>query len=516
LLKKFLTSIYYSIILEDIKKNQKIIFVVMCVVRVSVLKILLLVAILLCMGNMYGQPTKIDSLSPGLSVIDTSDYIPIIFEGALECNLMIAASKGYDTEIIRLIGKGARINVQTNEGATALIFAVVNNRLSAVKTLITFYPDLDKVTTSYETPLLIAVKNQNFEISEALIRAGADIDFPDRLGASPLHHASLNGYLDIVDLLLYYDASINEKTDEGTTPLLASIWAGYGDVADLLIQNGADIEASDNEGFTPFLMAALNGDTLLMDLLFKKGVDIYATNNSYHNALTLSILAGNSETTEFILKKGDKWINSGRNALNPYRVASGYRRKESINILEKYNVPGKIKYGIDQVALNISSRFFLNDFYSGVSLSFKEPYLNGGFITGCDTKLWYTKVLVKNSENLYYQYMDKGSVAYAGLFKDFALTDRLDKCNFAFSTSLLAGYSFGNKLKGTLLSPGNKFMVIPSISLKMTKMDFALNLGLEYQKTEFYHTGPVWLRIGCSYNYFFDQIRTHVKTIKWY
>lgn len=488
----------------------------MCVVRVSVLRILLLVAILLCLGNMYGQSTKIDSLLPGLPDIDTSDYIPFTFDGALEYNLMIAASKGYVTEIIRLIGNGAHTNAQTNEGATALIFAVANNRLSAVKTLLTFYPVLDKVTTSYETPLLIAVKNRNFEISEALIRAGADIDFPDRHGATPLHHASLNGYLDIVDLLLYYDASIDEKTDEGTTPLLASIWAEKRDVSDLLIQNGANPEEKDNDGFTPFLMASFYGDTLVMDLLNKKGADIYAKNNSGHNALTLSILAGNSEATEFLLKTGDKWTNSGRYAVNPYSVASKYRRKEIINILEKHNIPGKLKYEIDQVAIGISSRFFLNDIYSGVSFSFKEPYLNGGFVAGYDTKLWYTRVLIKNSENLYYQYMDKGSVAYAGLFKDFALTDRLDKCNFAFSTFLLAGYSFGNKLKGTLLSPGNKFMVIPSISLKMIKINFSLNLGLEYLKTEFYKNGPVWLRIGCSYNHFFDKIRTQVKTLKWY
>jgi hypothetical protein len=174
-----------------------------------------------------------------------------------------------------------------------------------------------------------------------------------------------------------------------------------------------------------------------------------------------------------------------------------------------------LKYEIDQVTIGISSKFFINDIYSGVSISFKEPYLNGGFITGCDTKLWYTRVLVKNSDNLYYQYMDKGSVAYAGLFKDFALTDRLDRINFAFSTSLLAGYSFGNKLKGTLIAPGNKFVVIPSISLKITKMNFSLNAGLEYLKTEFYRNGPVWLRVGFSYDYFLDNIRTHVKTLKW-
>jgi len=298
--------------------------------------------------------------------------------------------------------------------------------------------------------------------------------------------------------------------------LLASIWSRSEEVADLLIQNGANMEARDNEGFTPFLMAALNGDTLLLDLLYKKGVDIYASNKSNHNALTLSILADQNETTRFLLKIGNKWTTSDKNVINPYSVASKYGRKETINLLKKNNVPGKLKFEIDQTAITASSRFFLHDFYSGVSLSFKEPYLNGGFITGCDMKLWYTRILVKDSEHMFHQYMDKGSFAYAGLFKDFALTDRQYGFNYAITTSLLAGYSFGNKLKGTFLAPDNKFMVIPAISFKLTKMNFSVNMGLEYLKSEFYHIGPVWLRLGCTYNYFFDNVRMKVKTLKWY
>jgi len=484
--------------------------------RSSVLRIFLIVVILCRSGSMHAQWPSLYSTLARLPVIDTSGYIPSFYTGAIDYNLMIAASEGYASEIERLIGKGADINEETDEGATPLIFAVTSNRLAAVKTLLNYNPDLDKVTTSYETPLLIAVRNRNFEISEALIRAGADIDFPDRYGATPLHHASLNGYLEIVDLLLYYDASIDEKSDEGTTPLLASIWAGYADIADLLIQNGANTEARDNDGFTPFLMAAYYGDTLMMNLLYTKGVDIYATNKSNHDALTLSILAGQSYSTIFLLKAGAKWVKPGRDAVNPYSVASKYRRRDIINILEKNNVPGQVKYEIDQVAVTASSRFCRNDFYSGVSLSFKEPFLNAGFITGFDMKLWYTRVLVKDSEHLFYQYLDKGSVAYAGLFKDFALTDNAFKGNFEFSTSLSAGYAYGNKLKGTYISPDNKFVVIPAISLKWTKKNLSLSMGMEYIKTEYYHVGPVWLRVGCSYNYFFDNVRTKVKNIRWY
>jgi hypothetical protein len=80
----------------------------------------------------------------------------------------------------------------------------------------------------------------------------------------------------------------------------------------------------------------------------------------------------------------------------------------------------------------------------------------------------------------------------------------------------MGGYSFGNKLKGTLITPEQKFMIIPSVSLKMIKKNLTLSAGFEYLKTGFYKDGPVWFRLGCSYNYFFDKVRTYIKPIKWY
>jgi ankyrin repeat protein len=485
----------------------------MSAITIIIRRIFLLVSVLLITVKANSQLTLADSiLRP---TIDTSNYFPYSFEEALDYNLMIAASEGYRSEIIRLISKGADIEAETQEGATPLILAVNNNRLISVITLLEYKPLLNTTTKNAETPLLISVKNDYFEISEALIRAGADIDQADWHGATPLHHAALNGYLDIVDLLIYYEASIDSKTIEGTTPLLAAIWAGNTDVADLLIQNGAKLEISDNDGFTPFLLASYYGDTLMMDILYKKGADIYATNNSKHNALTLTILTGNTYASEFLLKIGKNWAAPGNNALNPYTVAAKYQRKEMISVLKSNNVPGQLKYEIDQFAITASSRFFIHDIYTGISLSFKEPYLNAGFTIGCDMKLWYTRVLMKSSEKLFYQYMDKGALAYAGVFKDFPLTDKPGRFNYSFSTSLLAGYSFGNKLKGTLITAENKFKVIPAAGIKLTKINLSFSLGLEYINTDFYHNGPIWLRAGISYNYYFDNVRTKIKPIKW-
>jgi ankyrin repeat protein len=251
--------------------------------RMSINKILFTLALLCISCQVFSQVSK----------EDTADYIQLYFDNALEYNLMIAASKGLDTEVKRMILKGADIKAETEEGATPLIIAVASVKPRAVDTLLAYGADPNKITSNYETSLLIILKKMvSFEsvenniltasketeclqIAESLLRYGADIDFQDRFGATVLNYASIYGSFRFVDLLLYYMADIDKKSGDGTTPLMAAIWAGNANIADLLIQNGANLEARDNEGFTPFLIAAQNGDSLLLDLLMKNGVDIY-------------------------------------------------------------------------------------------------------------------------------------------------------------------------------------------------------------------------------------------------
>ena len=450
------------------------------------------------------------------SEIDTSGYLPYFYTGSLNYNLMVASAFGMATEIDRLISNGADIDIETSEGATPLILAVSNNRIEAVKVLLNYNPDVNKITSNLETPLLIAAKNQNVEIIEALIRAGADVDLADHFGATALHYASIYGYFYIADLLVYYEASIDKKSLDGTTPLMAAIWAGFADIADMLIQNGANMEARDNDGFTPFLIAAQNADTMIMNMLIKKGIDLYESNKYNYDALAISIKTNQNNATQFLLSKDLKWASREEYAVNPYYVAAKYRRKEIIDLLKNNNVPGKFRPQIDQMDISVSSKFNTNDYFTGVSLSFREPLINGGIIAGCDIKLWYSRIMIKESESLIYQYMDKRSIAYAGLFKDFAITDNQFRGNYSFSASLSAACTFGNKLKGTDLDLERKIMIIPAIGFKWTKKKFALAAEADYMRTEYYKNGPVWMRIGCSYSFFFDEVRAPAKEIKWY
>ncbi len=122
---------------------------------------------------------------------------------------------------------------------------------------------------------------------------------------------------------------------------------------------------------------------------------------------------------EFLLSKGDKWTATDNEAVNPYRVASAFGRSDIIRILEKNNISGRQGFRIDEVSFAVSTRFNVRDFFTGAAIVFKEPMINAGFVIGCDIKPVYTRILMKTGENNYYQYFDRSSMAFAGIFKDF-------------------------------------------------------------------------------------------------
>lgn len=486
----------------------------MFLTRISVIVVCIVLFSGLRENNLFCQEI-INSDSSEITILDTLEYISIEYEGALENNLMVAASRGLVTEIDRLISLGADIEGESYEGATPLIFAVVNNQLGSVLKLLEYDPVIDKMTKEFETPLIIAAKNNNVEIAEALIRHGTDINLGDNYGAGPLHYACLNGSFYIVDLLLYYEADCNIKTNDGTTPLMAAIWAGNADLTDLLFQSGANLEARDNKGFTPFLIAAQNGDTLIMHLLLNEGVDLYEKNIYDYNALNLAIESNHKTAVEMLLKRGDKWASPENGSINPYIVAFSFGRKDIIGILEENNIKGKGGWKINEVEASASVKFNNRDYYAGLILSFKEPLINAGFKLGLDTKPAYTRVLLKSEDNLYYQYFDRSSIIFAGIFKDFPIAEYKPHLKLLISSSLSTGYNFGTKYKGTSLTPENKIRIMPSAGIKFEIKHIIIKSSLEYMNTDFYRIFPLWFRLSVGYNQILSRTRSPVKSIKW-
>lgn len=480
------------------------------------------IMLLFCVSLLFRAPVLFSQEEKKEDEDDTLKLVSILRGPDSDYNLNIAlltaSAEGHIRQIKWLLKNGADINTSTYNKITSLHFAAANGQKEALRVLLEHKPNLNTLSVYSEAPLHIAVKQNNEEIAEMLIRAGADVNIRDRFGATPLHYASIYGYFSIADMLLYYDAVIWHSDYEGTTPLMSAVWAGHANIADLLLQKGADPSEKDRNGFTPFMIAAQNGDTLIMDLLIKRYVNIYETNRFGYNALNLAIMGNHKAATEYLLRKGDKWTSTeiSADAFNPYSVAIAYGRNDLSEILDKHNMPRTVHQGFDQVNISSSAKFNFNDFYSGISVSFKAPLNNTGITAGLDFKPVYTRVLVRESDYDFFQYMDKSYLFYFGVFKDFSLTDNPLRGNWSLTLSLASGYYFGNKLKGTLINPGNKFKIMPSAGLKWTRNHLILKTEIEYFKTPFYRIGPLWIKAGAGYTFYFRNIRSQGKYIKWY
>jgi ankyrin repeat protein len=450
---------------------------------------------------------------------DTSLYNAFLTGPDVQSNLNFAlqqaASLGNSMGIEWLLNHGADIDTRTYQNVTPLMFAVAAGEKEAVATLLKYDPELDFFSTFNESPLMVAVKDDNLDIAELLLRDSANVNLQDKRGNTALHLASIYGFFYMTDMLLYYEADPDIRAKDGTTPLMVAVFGGFADLADLLLQNRAHVLDSDNDGFTALMIAAQFGDTLLTDLLLKRGADIHAINKYKYDALDLAIKLNHPETVEFLFRKGYFSVSSGKDPIDPYTVATIYGRKNIIDILRKSNLPEAQRKGFNQISLAASVKVCFHDLYTGFSVTTREPINHFGIIAGFDMKPAWSRVIVKQTDVLYYQYMDKSYLAYAGVLKELNLSDNATKGNWFFTGSVAAGYSFGNKYKGTEIKPESRVRIIPAAGFRYNKNNFNFQIGLEYTNTELYKIGPVWLRTGISFNLDFENFKGPAKVLRW-
>jgi uncharacterized protein len=119
--------------------------------------------------------------------------------------LHVIAAKGL-AEICRIVINRMRpedVNVQDNEGATALMHAASNGHR---------------------------------EVVEALLKAKANVNVKDKDGSTALIRASSYGRAELVKVLLEAKADVNVQNKNGWTALILAAWAGHSQVVKMLLE----------------------------------------------------------------------------------------------------------------------------------------------------------------------------------------------------------------------------------------------------------------------------------------
>ncbi len=155
-----------------------------------------------------------------------------------------AASKGNIAEIERLLKRGADVNAQQADGATALQWAAYRGDAKMVERLLKAGAKPGLANRNGATPLWLAAARGDAAVIQALLKGSADANEPLPLRRRPLMMAARAGNVDAVRALLEHGADVNaSESERGTTAMMQAADQGHADVLRELIQHGGNVAA---------------------------------------------------------------------------------------------------------------------------------------------------------------------------------------------------------------------------------------------------------------------------------
>ncbi|XP_022668141.1 microtubule-associated protein futsch-like isoform X4 [Varroa destructor] len=220
------------------------------------------------------------------------------------------------------------LNVQDEDGYTALHFAVISGNRTITMYLIDKGADINCVDNERHTCIHWATVCGELELLNMLVELGADPSTADVNGAHPIHYAAqmcapnsemandVRASLHVLRKLISLGVSVSAEDADGRGPLL---WAASGETlpsktycasasADAileLINAGADVHSADKDGLTALHCAASRGqaeccETLLA--LCSAAVDVPDLNGC--SPLFYAVSLGHADCAALLLKHG--------------------------------------------------------------------------------------------------------------------------------------------------------------------------------------------------------------------
>jgi ankyrin repeat protein len=426
-----------------------------------------------------------DSVYTDSTIIDTSFYV----SGNIDYNLILAAEKGYNSEVLRLLNKGADINTSTWEGITPLMYAVQNQDTGTVQILVLNGADMDKKPENGIPVLINAVINNNLHIAEYLIRKGADINISDNNGNTALMYGAAYGHFIMSDMLIYYDADLNKKNNSGRDALMVASYFGDYDIAYILIEAGANVNSKDNRGYTAIHCASQNGQTDLIELLINNGADINAKTLSGYSPVAIAVEYENTELLNFLMEKGANVNEKISFSENPVSLASEYRYKSIKKLLLENNGRKNLWPAFNQYITSINLNWNFDDFMTGINFGLHDKKYNADLLTGFYIRPWAIRVLEKESEELSYQYWERRMSFSIGLDKKFDVIKFNAGSVLGISLAAKELYTSGS-YRGSLSKPEGRLIFVPGAGIYWNISYFEINMQYEYLNYDIFKVRP--------------------------
>ncbi len=176
--------------------------------------------------------------------------------GALDRNLIAAASVG-DLELVkRLLAAGASAQATDDHNRSALLVAVYSRHTEVARALVVAGADVNRKDVEGNSPFLLAAATGQLEVVQLSLAHGADVGSTDGYDNTALIAACEHGNTEVVKVLLKAGVAVDHVNGQGWTALLEAIVMGdgsarYEDIVQLLLDAGADANLADRDGTSP-------------------------------------------------------------------------------------------------------------------------------------------------------------------------------------------------------------------------------------------------------------------------
>jgi ankyrin repeat protein len=228
--------------------------------------------------------------------------------------LIVAAGNGQTPALQALLEARPDLELQADNGKTALGFAVSQGHAAIVKVLLGAGSRTEVKDNDGDLPLIQAARRGHTQVVAALLEGRAAVNARDSNGWTALMTAAMMGHVDIVDRLLRSKADTSVK-EAGTGKTALILAAGFPAIIErargeqtvqALILGGADVNAGDNEGFTALMAASTMGHGGVVPILLKAGADVNAATRNGRTALSYASAQGHTEVVRLLQAGGAK------------------------------------------------------------------------------------------------------------------------------------------------------------------------------------------------------------------
>lgn len=381
----------------------------------------------------------------------------------LEFEMVMTAWKGDSAYCMRLLKEGADVNAVSNQGISALIYAVQGGHTAVVKILVANGADMNYKYPGVKPALIVAVMNNHFEIVRYLLHKGAFPDIGDDSYNTPLIYAVAFQNLRMTKLLLAYKADPGIRNIYGESPLWYAAYNGDQMAVYELLLAGADINITDRKGYTPVMLAAMAGDTSMLNYLVRNKADLTLTSNYGQSVMDVAVAHSRWASFQCLstYAKPDEKVT--RNLKKSIISNGDYVLLDSVRTISRrpYLLPF-----IGSMALGYGSDFTYNDMMFSPFVIWHEKRYRTAIRLGWSARYWRNRVQYPTPEGTF-QFWERRNDFYGGIEKKIRMSPARSINHSCFYAGIQANLSVVG-YRGVKKSPDPAFLFVPYAGIART------------------------------------------------